>query len=394
MQAQNPTENFLMHFKVAWEAGILVKLSMGNYKGPEADLKNIYIRPVVIKNVTMLSVTYRYITKDIVKNYAFQDGEILIRKYLETGFKVATLFTESQEIQWEELANRKIVLRTRELNKPLQNDKAHDRRRKRHIAAEGKTYLHALGITNETGEVIRSSQDKYRQINHYIEILQPLISALTLPQLKVVDMGAGKGYLTFALYDYLKNTLSLDVKVTGVEYRPDLVKLCNGIAVSAGFENLHFEEGTIESYKADTIDVLIALHACNAATDDAIFKGIGTNAQLIVVAPCCHKQIRKEMEVGKPDEVFHPVLRHGIFMERQAEMVTDAMRALYLEYAGYQVKVMQFISDAHTPKNVMITGSRKKEPTNTQKAVIMTKINAIKKQFGIGYHHLGKLMGL
>ena len=172
-----------------------------------------------------------------------------------------------------------------------------------------------------------------------------------------------------------------------------MVDLCNQIATESGFSGLSFVQGTIEDYEAAGIDLLIALHACDTATDDAIFKGIKAKAELIVVAPCCHKQIRREIEKGKAKNDLDFLTKYGIFLERQAEMVTDGIRALLLEYAGYKTKVFEFISDAHTPKNVLVVGVRAKDNTS-DKGGILEKISNTKKYFGIAYHHLEKLMGL
>jgi hypothetical protein len=167
------------------------------------------------------------------------------------------------------------------------------------------------------------------------------------------------------------NTLGLNkIKVTGVEMRPDLVRLCNGIARDSNLANLEFVDGTIQKYDATGANILIALHACDTATDDAILKGISAGASLIVVAPCCHKQIRREMESGKKQNELEILTRHGIFMERQAEMVTDSLRALILEYFGYSVKVFEFVGGEHTPKNVMIAATKirqRPQPRNSQK---------------------------
>jgi len=212
-------------------------------------------------------------------------------------------------------------------------------------------------------------------------------------------MGSGKGYLTFALYDYLHQQLNLKAKVTGVEFRQDLVNLCNDIAKQANFSQLNFVEGTIEDYKVKEINLLIALHACDTATDDAIFKGIQANAELIVVAPCCHKQIRKAMEKNKVKNDVSFLTKHGIFLERQAEMVTDGIRALILEYYGYKTKVFEFISDAHTPKNVLVVGVKKAQnlkpkAQSEERTKILLKIKETKAYFGIDYHHLEKLLDL
>ena len=206
-------------------------------------------------------------------------------------------------------------------------------------------------------------------------------------------MGAGKGYLTFALYDYLTNVLNKPSNIIGVEYRQDLVDLCNKIAQNANFNNLHFEQGTIDNYNTKNIHILIALHACDTATDDAIYKGITNNADLIVVAPCCHKQIRREIEKQKSKNELDFITKYGIFLERQAEMVTDGIRGLILEYFGYSTKIFEFITDLHTPKNIMIVGTKKKNSTEN-KQEILQKIKDAKAYFGIVNHHLETKMGL
>ena len=370
-----------------------IKISLGNYKGSEVDLKNIYIKRILIKKEEKLSFTFRYKTRDIVKNYAIAEGITLVETYLQTGFRVGMLFTNEFELSLEHLNNQKVILReTESLNKKIKVSLEHDRPKKRLIQTTEKSYLHELKITDLSGNVYKNAQDKYRQINHYVDILSSLIKELPdRDLLKVVDMGSGKGYLTFALYDYLTNILQKNTSIIGVEFRPDMVELCNGIAQKTGFENLNFVQGTIEDYDSADTNILIALHACDTATDDAISKGISAQADLIVVAPCCHKQIRREMEKNKAKNDLDFLLKYGIFMERQAEMVTDGIRALILEYFGYKTKVFEFISDAHTPKNVLIVGIKGKTNPKKQEEILL-KIKATKEYFGIGYHHLEKTM--
>lgn len=371
-----------------------VSISLGNYKGTEDALKNIYAKLAVIKQEVMLSFTYRYKTRDIVKNHPLTEGIKLITTQLQSGFLAATLFTAEFDLILENFGNKKVTIRKNKATKTAVPSLEHDKSKHRLIAATGKTYLTELGITDKDGNVFKHAQDKYRQINHYIEVLSPLIRDIpTDKPLRVADMGSGKGYLTFALYDYLRNVLQMKAEVTGVEYREDMVALCNKIAQTSQFDNLHFEQGTIENYDNKDINILIALHACDTATDDAIYKGITAQADLIVVAPCCHKQIRRELEKSKQHNDLDFLLRHGIFMERQAEMVTDGIRAMIMEYFGYKTKVFEFITDAHTPKNVMIAGvkTKKAQPDNEQ---LLQKIKDTKAYFGIGYHHLEELMGV
>ena len=394
MNASNQAEVFLEQVKDALVSGSFLKITLSNYTGSEVDLKNIYLRLVEIKRQPKLSFTYRYQTRDIVKNFDLPEGEGLLAKYVKMEFRAATLFSTTAD--W--LLQRKDERWSLKQLAPSMNITvaalSHDKVKARKIASIGKQYLVDLGLTDASGTIFKNAQDKYKQINQYIEILSPLIASLPAGSIrKVVDMGSGKGYLTFALYDYLLNTLKQDVQVTGVEFREDMVRLCNQIAGSSAFRELNFVEGTIEAYDTSGVDMLIALHACDTATDDAIYKGIQAGAQLIVTAPCCHKQIRKEIVKGKQSNELDFLTEHGIFLERQAEMVTDALRALIMEYFGYQTKVMQFISDQHTPKNVLIIGARK-SITDVRKDAILEQIRTTKTFFGIGYHHLERLTGL
>ncbi len=388
-------QQFISSLQKSLNDNRFVKLSLANYKGSIEALKNCYIKKAIIKQEDKLSFTYRYQTKDIVKNFSFMEGVDLVADFIDSGdFRHASLFTLDCDVVFEFANNGKTSFKE---NKPTHHELPsleHNVQKNRLVTAQGKTYLQQLKITDEKGNVIPSSQDKYKQINHYVELLSPLIKNLPKHDvLNVLDMGAGKGYLTFALYDYLTQVMNLKVNVTGVEYRKDLVDLCNDIAKKSNFNDLKFAQGTIMDYDANNVNLLIALHACDTATDDAIYKGIKANADLIVVAPCCHKQIRREIEQHKTKNDLDFLIKHGIFLERQAEMVTDGLRSLILEYCGYSTKVFQFISNTHTPKNVMIV-AEKKSKTDIQKQKILKKIIDSKQYFGIGYHHLEKLMAL
>jgi SAM-dependent methyltransferase len=372
-----------------------IKISLGNYQGADSALKNIYVRSVVIKREQKLAFTFRNKTNDIVKNYSIHEGIALLADYLQQGFMVATLFTTEKDVLLENRKNSKAILKESKASSKEKPSQEHNREKKRLLRPNDKAYLYELKITDEAGNVFKNAQDKYKQINHFVELLSSLIKEANdeRPLKKVVDMGSGKGYLTFALYDYLHSVLGLDTAVTGVEYRQDLVSLCNDIAQKSGFDALNFVQGTIQDYDCDAIDLLIALHACDTATDDAIYKGINGNAKLIVVAPCCHKQIRRELEKTKVKNEVSFLTKYGIFLERQAEMVTDGIRALILEYFGYKTNVFQFISDAHTPKNVLVVGI--KGTTSPQRqAEIKAKIAETKAFFGIGYHYLERLFEL
>ena len=388
---EQKVDTFLKSINESIVANIFVSITLGNYKGIIEQLKNIYIKKISSKGEEKLSFTYRYKTNDIIKNFTAKEAINEIENHLKEGFKFANLFTIEYDLLLEQNKNN-FTIKKSIASKNLLPSLEHNNKKNHLISTKNKTYLTELRITDDKGNVFKATQDKYIQINHYIEILSSLLK--NLPQreiLNVVDMASGKGYLTFALYDYLTNVLNVKTKITGVEFRKDMVTLCNSISKKSNFTNLFFEEGTIENFTTTTIDVLIALHACDTATDDAIAKGIKANANLIVVAPCCHKQIRKQITLNKKQNDVSFITQYGIFLERQAEMVTDAIRALVLEYFGYKTKVFEFITDAHTPKNIMIVGEK---ISNHKNEDVLLKIKNAKEFFGIKEHYLEKLFEL
>lgn len=381
---------FLEFITAAGKKEQLVKLTLGGKRNKESDLKNVFIKPVVLKTGNKLSFVYRHYTNDITKNFDAAEAIAVIDKLLKEDFYNADLFTTVNDYQLLQ-QNEKVKIITKPASHTNNILQQHDKQKQRIIKASNNIYLHKLGITTHDGVIKKDMQDKYKQINRYTEIIDGIVKDLPFKKsIDVVDMGSGKGYLTFALYDYLTNTLHQQASITGIEMRPDLVNTCNGIATAANFTDLHFVKGTIADATLPSSDILIALHACDTATDDAIYKGIQANAKVIIVAPCCHKQIRKQM---KPDNVLSSITKHGILLERQAEMVTDSIRALLLEANGYKTKVFEFINLEHTPKNVMIVGVKNESIPATQNESI-EKVKALKALFNIEQHYLEKLLAL
>ncbi len=371
-----------------------VKATLGSYKGQEADLKNLYLKPVTIKNGYHISFTYRYARRDIVKNYPVAVvSDMLVAFCDREEFHSFTLFLQHQNIFLQFHPKKGWHYRVEAVECCSVPDLEHNKQKQRKITNTDSAYWHALRLTDAEGKVYKNAQDKWKQINHYIEILSTSLSELPENDtIRIVDMGAGKGYLTFALHDYLSQHTNSKIETVGVEFRQDLVDLCNRVARQSELNGLHFVEGTIEAYQPTVpMDVLIALHACDTATDDAIYKGILHKANLIVVAPCCHKQVRRELARLKKTNELDFMTRHGIFMERHAEMLTDSIRALLMEFYGYQTKVVEFISDAHTPKNVLIIGIRKKVNPIRQEQ-IQTKLKDLKAFFGLESHYLEMLL--
>jgi len=367
----------------------LIKLILSNRKDKSSDLKNIIATIVKVKVGYRLSFVYRHNTKDITKNYEFEEGIILIKAALNSEFYNAEITSNSENLSLVTTPNGKVRLKRSEPTLQPVATFNHNHVKERLIKTSENIYLRELGIINADWQVRHEMGDKYRQINRYIELLSPYFNDAKLKDnFHVADMGSGKGYLTFALYDYLTKNLSKNIKMTGVEFRDDLVKKCNEVAVKTDFKKLNFIKGTIAQAELESIDVLIALHACDTATDEAIYRGIKADASLIVVAPCCHKQIRQEFNVT--NELSY-VVNHGILKERQAEIITDSLRALIMESFGYKTKVFEFISTEHTPKNLMIVG-RKIKSGVVNKDSIMNNISAIKKLYGINKHHLETLL--
>ncbi len=367
-----------------------IKMVIGNKRNKTAELKNIVIKLVALKEDNKLSFVYRYPTNEVTKNYSVSEGLPIVVKLFEQDFFNADLFTTNADYHFS--TNEKGVVKM--MTKPASLStkvtiQTHDKQKHRNIQPANNVYLHALGITTAAGEVKKDKQDKYRQINHYIEIIDGIIKDLAFDHTPIiVDMGSGKGYLTFALYDYLQHKLRTPAMVKGIELREGLVQQCNAIAIEAGFKQLHFEMVSIANAELGEIDMLIALHACDTATDDAIYKGIQANARVIICAPCCHKQIRRQM---KPSNALANITKHGILLERQAEIVTDSIRAMILEMHGYKTKVFEFISTEHTPKNVLIVGT-KSDTANKQPELIQEKINELKALFNIEEHYLESLV--
>lgn len=382
-------EEFVAAVKSAFAGGSLVKLRLAGYHGGEADLKSVDVKKIVAKGTEKLSFTYHYKTRDIIKNHILPEGLGLLRGGLKDEFRSAHLGTTEFDLAFERNGDKMRLKRTEVAGRAAASTE-HDRAKNRPLQAGAKPWLVELKIADEAGNIRKDAQDKFRQINKMVEIFAPLIQAIKAETPVIVDMGAGKGYLDFALYDYLSAN-KLPVEMVGVELRPALVADSNAIARKSGFAGLSFAAGTILDYDATGSDAVIALHACDTATDDAIYKGIAAGASLIAVAPCCHKQVRRQMEAGTPATALAPLLRHGIFVERQAEMVTDTIRALLLELHGYRTKVFEFVSDAHTPKNNLIVAERDAR-AGKDRAELLDKLSQIKTMFGVEQHYLEGLL--
>lgn len=388
--ATEPRARFLSLLDDSLTQNALVKLVLARHVGTEADLQRILITPVTIKDQACLSFVYRYKTRDITKNHSLSEAQALIGELLPGSFRNAHLLTLSDEAQLEFSKKGKANLSRHTAQQSREAPSAgHDREKKRYLELT-RPFLTDLGVTNRQHELIPAMSRKWKQINKFIEVFSHALSnsPLSLEKpVRVADFGSGKGYLTFAIHDYLRNTLQAEGEVTGVELREDMVTLCNNAAARLEHPGLVFRCGDVRSVAPSELDVMIALHACDIATDYAIHTGIRSNAAIIMCSPCCHKQIRQQIQ---SPGLLQPMLQYGLHMGQQAEMVTDSLRALLLEACGYETKVFEFISLEHTNKNKMILAVKRAEPGDP--ARLLARIAELKAFYAISEQCLETLL--
>jgi precorrin-6B methylase 2 len=364
------------------QTGTFVKLTLGKVRSPDPTLRNVFVRPVRLQAGARLSFVWRHTTRDLTRNLAPEEGVAEILRLLGADFLDAHLFTIDRTVQYETRNGVDARLAVKQAPNATPAPDEHDRERTRKLEAAAP-WLQALGVTNAAGRPREGMAGKLRQIQKFAELIDHLLveSGLAqVPEIAVTDMGCGKGYLTFALAELLKGR----GVVTGIESRPALVETTNRVARDCGFDRLNFVAGDIAGTTLSRVDVLVALHACDTATDDALAKGVEAGAKLLVVSPCCHKELRPQLVA--PAVLAEP-LRHGIFLERQAEFVTDALRALLLEWAGYRTKVFEFVSTEHTAKNLMIAAIREHPPGD---AARLARLRALADFYGIRRQRLAE----
>jgi len=416
MKQPDSIERFVSEAAASLTDGTFVRLVLSPLAGAEGAPQKILGRCILLKGAPHLSLTFRHATRDTTKNLTLTEGTDWLREQLRHGFRSALLGTTKSD--WQLIAGESGSPRlighkpTRKQAPPRE----HDRKRAGLLDSSADDWLQGLGVLDRDGKLRASMADKHRQIRRYLELLSHLAKecgwfesasgvspeepsstgAGSIPPsehlccrrdagstLRLADMGCGKGYLTFGAWHLFQRVWKQPVRVLGVEVRPELVASTNKLARQIRAEGLEFISGNIASTQLPRMDALIALHACNTATDDAIRRGIELGAKLIVVAPCCHKELRPQLNRPEP---LASVLHHGIMEERLAEWLTDGLRALFLEWAGYRTKLMEFVASEHTPKNLMLAAIREREPFAD--AAARKPIDELKAWFGIRHHAL------
>ncbi|MFN0219288.1 MAG: class I SAM-dependent methyltransferase [Hyphomicrobium sp.] len=343
---------FLEDLRASIAQQVFVRLSLGKSRNVGAARKCV-VTQVTAKTEMRLRFVETRGAQDVTSIKALAAGVAEIDRVLGVEFLSATLFTTVEDVT---LTYNKRLEAQSTRSKPTQTSPARTdhNRAKSYIVDANRGYLKQLGVSMDDGRVKPSMYAKFKQICHFIEIIDDVLRGSPLqatPEIAAIDIGSGKGYLTFALYDYLTAKLGKKVRMTGVDVRADLVSFCNELASRERFDGLSFDAAAA-SAPARPIDLLIALHACDTATDDAIASGVAANAAVIVVAPCCQHELAPQM--SRSNGAMAGLMKFGLLRQRQADLVTDAARALLMEASGYKVKVIEFVSTEHTSKNLML----------------------------------------
>lgn len=334
-------------------------LFSGAHKGSSLPWIRVVVRPVEIRGVIQLQFSYFEEKKDITKNYSSEEAAAKVNELLALQFRNILIENTTGSLQVNISKRGKVLLNeTRSNATPPRADLSHDRQKSRLLTTENAApFLKAVEILTHDGRIRSDMQRKFKQINEFLRLVDEtdVFNDFHGKPLHIVDFGCGSAHLTFAIYYYLHDVLKLDAHVVGVDIKADLIEGHQQKTKALGWEQLAFHAGTIADFEAERIpDIVLALHACDTATDDALAKGIHWNSKLIVCAPCCQHEIQQQMSrVPMPRQLL-PVLDHGILFERMGDMLTDTFRATILRIMGYRTDITQFVPIEHTAKNLMI----------------------------------------
>ena len=388
--ADEPLDRFFGLLGASLEQGSFSRLVLAKYHGGEEQLERLQVRRLALRGVPSLSLVYRYRARDVTKNLPEAQALALLRGVLgRTEFRNAHLLSATHDVHIAISQRGQATLRSAATSHAVAAAPLHNRAKQRWVAME-RPFLAALGVTTAQHELVPAMARKWRQINKFVEVFAQALAQAQLGdarELRVLDFGSGKGYLTFAVHDHLHQTLGIEARVTGVELRPEMVQLGNGVVERLGLHGLNFEAGDVRTYAAQPVDVMIALHACDTATDHAIEFGVRSGARIIMCAPCCHKEVRPQLLSPQP---LRAILQHGVHLGQEAEMVTDGLRALLLEACGYATQVFEFVSLEHTSKNKMILAVQREHPVAP--GPVLAQVDEVKRFYGIREQCLERLL--
>ena len=329
-----------------------VQAILSNPRKKDGVLK-IKVRPVEMRGKRIYQLESFTKTQAFHENLETEQAAERILSYMEE-FRQMQL--DSGNMEYTVLVSKKgkvTIQKHQAKGGKKQADLSHNRSKK-YILKEGipVPFLQDLGVMTQDGKIVRTKFDKFRQINRFLEFIEDILPRLDQKrEVTILDFGCGKSYLTFAMYYYLHELQNYDVRIIGLDLKKEVIRHCSELAVKYGYEKLTFLEGDIADYDGvDEVDMVVTLHACDTATDHALAKAVGWNAKVILSVPCCQHELNGQMR----NDILAPVMKYGLLKERFAALVTDGLRAQYLESVGYETQILEFIDMEHTPKNILI----------------------------------------
>ena len=331
-------------------------------------LQKVKVRPILKKDTLLFQCEEHKNNQVFHNNYETSHAIEVLAEYMQQ-FKQMQM--ETKQYRYTVLVSKKgkvTVQKKQQAGCVKQVDLSHNRS-KQYILQEGTIvpFLQDLGVMTSEGKIVRTKFDKFRQINRFLEFIEDILPQLDKNrEVTILDFGCGKSYLTFAMYYYLHEMKQYDVRIIGLDLKTDVIRHCNELSEKYGYEKLKFLEGNIADYTGvDEVDMVVTLHACDTATDFALDKAVGWNAKVILSVPCCQHELNGQMK----SDLLAPVFKYGLIKERMAALLTDAMRAEYLESMGYDAQILEFIDMEHTPKNILIRAVKTGKRKNNQKSV-------------------------
>ena len=319
----------------------------------KSGVEKVKVRPLLKRGKLVFQLESFCNRQAFHENLSAEEAADRIFEYMQN---MKQMQMETKQWNYTVLVSKKgklTIKRKAQKNPNKQADMNHNRK-KQYILEEGTMvpFLRDLGVMTEEGKIVRTKFDKFRQINRFLEFIEDILPQLDKGrEVTILDFGCGKSYLTFAMYYYLHELKQYDIRIIGLDLKTEVIRHCNELSKKYGYEKLTFLEGDIADYEGvDRVDMVVTLHACDTATDYALAKAVGWHAKVILSVPCCQHEINGQIA----NDVLKPILKHGLLKERFSAIVTDALRAEYLEREGYEVQVLEFIDMEHTPKNILI----------------------------------------
>ena len=337
---------------------LLVDMVISGARGG-GDFIKIKVRPVMIRDSLYFQVS-RYTDKQVFhENMTAENALETLSGWILHDFRQAQIRMQNEMVTVLVSKKGKATVKSKKAA-CIETQNLEHNRKKQYIIEEGTAvpFMIDLGVMTESGKIIRTRYDKYRQINRFLEFIEDILPELPTDRtVHIIDFGCGKSYLTFAMYYYLKVLKHYDIRITGLDLKQKVIEECQALADRYGYDGLQFLCGDIADYNGtDEVDMVVTLHACDTATDYALYKAVKWHASVILSVPCCQHELNRKMQC----ETLSGAFQYGLIKERTAALMTDAMRGQLLEMKGYKTQLLEFIDMEHTPKNILIRGVKSK----------------------------------